>query len=102
MGHDPISLKEVLKVKLDPKIPATCMTSCPRAFVSSGAHTLIVGTENGLVLSVHPAASQSIRLLCNLETLIPAGGACRTLIPAGGACRRLIPAGGACRKARAG
>ncbi|GAX81639.1 hypothetical protein CEUSTIGMA_g9067.t1 [Chlamydomonas eustigma] len=73
MGWDPVTLKELSKSKLDSKAQTTCMTlRNGRGFVASGAHTILVGTEIGVLLSLH-APSGSMRLVCNLAGLLPQG-----------------------------
>ncbi len=66
MGWDPTTLKEVSKSKLDGKAQTTCMAGRPgRGFVAGGAHTLLIGTEIGVLLSLH-APSGSMRMVINL------------------------------------
>jgi len=72
MSWDPVTLKETNKIKLDPKAQTTCMTVSPRGFVSANTHSILVGTEVGVLLSLHPVTG-SVRLVCNLQGLIPSG-----------------------------
>lgn len=65
--------QESAKIKLDARAQTTCFTGMPGGFVANGRHTLLVGTEAGVLLSCH-AVSGSMRLVANLSGLIPAGG----------------------------
>ena len=72
VGWDPSTLKDVCKAKLDAKANTTSMAYCPRGFASSGAHTLLVGTEVGVLLSLQPITG-SMKMACNLQGMIPTG-----------------------------
>jgi hypothetical protein len=49
------------------------MAHWPRGWVTSGVHTLLLGTDNGNLLLAHPV-SGSVRRAVELTGLIPAGG----------------------------
>uniref|UniRef100_A0A7S0RG02 Uncharacterized protein n=1 Tax=Chlamydomonas leiostraca TaxID=1034604 RepID=A0A7S0RG02_9CHLO len=71
-GLDPLTLKEGVKVKLDPKAAPTCCAYAPRGFMASGAHCVLVGTQAGIIMAVHPP-SGSVKLAAHLASLVPAG-----------------------------
>lgn len=73
-----------LPPQVDPKASVTCMAHSPRGYVASGVHSLLLGTENGYMLAVHPVKG-AVRMVCNLATHLPAGAS----PPACAACVRV-------------
>ena len=53
-------------------VQATALAYSARGFGASGTHSLILGTEIGVLLSLQPTTG-SVRLVCNLAGLIPNG-----------------------------
>ncbi len=53
-------------------VQATALAYSARGFGASGTHSLLIGTEMGVLLSMHPT-SGSVRLVCNLAGIIPCG-----------------------------
>ncbi|KAJ9527782.1 hypothetical protein QJQ45_000340 [Haematococcus lacustris] len=70
VGLEPGSLKEALRLKLETR--PTCLAHWPRGLTCSGTHSLLLGTEAGVLLALHPESGSS-RLALNMNGLVPNG-----------------------------
>ncbi len=72
------SFKELWRIKLDSKTPATSLSYSHRYFNLSGAHALLLTTNNSMVMAMFTLAAQpvdkALRPCANVAGLVPPGG----------------------------